>query len=239
MTTKLILFGAVPFKDCEGSIAQRRRKKNAITEPIDELLMLQVASEAAEAIQFVLGPRHRSQSFSSTNRSSVQCPPNTPINKFSFDFENDADNEDSSDEASKRKEASQEKTLKRKRLCSFSGAAPNIRRVPNKKSSPAPKDTLAKTQTKNLPQKMTNDVTDGSIVSRLSFYSEVQKAVGSNKEILPEEQWRNLGGQLRKIADRFAGKSGTSKAVSTEVLPNKVWSAILSFVFWKLIRGWK
>ena len=258
MAMDLMLYGAIPFNYPEGSLADRRRRKQGTTVGVDEMVMLQVASEAAEAIQFVLGPRHRSGSFSSPSPSyripdiKMKCPPNTPNSKFAFDFdqtENDADcsESDSStddEEFLKPNCKNENMTRKRRRLCSFSNAAPVTRRVPNKKKideTTARKilsTTSKKDHMKQKPTPSPKDVTDGSIVSRLSFYSEVQKAV-NKKEELPEDKWKNLGKSLRAIADKFGNKQGTSNAMSTDVLPNGVWSAVISYVFWKFIRGWK
>ena len=257
----LMLYGAVPFNYPEGSLAERRRRKQGTTMGVDEMVMLQVASEAAEAIQFVLGPRHRSNSFSSPSPSyripemKMKCPPNTPTSKFTFDFdqtENDADcsgNDSSSDEEtySKSNCKNENMTRKRRRLCSFSNSAPVTRRVPNKKKideTTARKILSTSSKKDHAKQKPTlspKDVTDGSIVSRLSFYSEVQKAVNNQTE-LPEDKWKNLGRSLRTIADKFGNRqtsTSASKDISPATLPNGVWSAVFSYVFWKFIRGFK
>jgi len=252
----LMLYGAIPFNYPEGSLADRRRRKNG---RVDEMVMMQVATEAADAIQFVLGPRHRSSSFSSPSPSyripdmNTKCPPNTPINKFTFDFEQTANDADCSESDTTTDDEgflkaickNENMTRKRRRLCSFSNSSPVTRRVPNKKKideTEARKillTTSKKDCMKQKPPPFQKDVADSSIVSRLSFYSEVQEAIDNNNEKLPEEKWKKLGKSLRAIADKFGNKQGTSKEMPTDLLPNGVWSAVISYVFWKFIRGWK
>ena len=59
-----------------------------------------------------------------------------------------------------------------------------------------------------------------------------------------EKKWRKLGKSLRAIAYRFGGMSSgsqipPSKKISVDALPRGVWSAIITFVFWKLFKGLK
>jgi len=251
----LLLYGAIPFNYPKDSLADRRRRKNG---RVDEEVMMQVATEAADAIQFVLGPRHRSSSFSAPSPSyripdiKTKCPPNTPIDNFAFDFEqiaNDADCSESEtttdDEGLSKSVCKNENTTrKRRRLCSFSNSTPVSRRVPNKKKYDEPRarkdsSTSSSKDCKKQPSLLDNDLTDGSFVSRLSFYSGVQEVVDKNNEKIPIEKWKRLGKSLRNIADKFGKTQGTSKEISPDVLPNGVWSAVISYVLWKLIRGWK
>ena len=93
---ELMLYGAVPFNLPEDSLAGRRSRKSGAmpeTTSLDRLVMLQVANEAAEAIQFILGPNHRptpaaSPAYRTPELKSYRCPPNTPNhhNMTSFDF---------------------------------------------------------------------------------------------------------------------------------------------------------
>merc|ERR1711971_1071030 len=103
-------------------------------------------------------PVHRpspvsSQSFTVLNREAeLRVPPNTPIivGEFVFpeivplnveDSGNDADESDVNEDSSEDKPREEkcllnENNRKRRRVVSFSGARPQLRRVPNKKAAP-------------------------------------------------------------------------------------------------------
>jgi len=269
----LLLYGAVPFNLPEDSIVARRRRKTGIGpqnqagDPqlsLDQTMMLAVATEAAEAIQFILGPRHRSRHTSASPQyrnpelKSYRCPPNTPARKISaFDFDisgieaDRSESESSTDDDNKSRMEETKKssvTRKRRRLVSFSEAAPTSRRVPHKK--PAEKKSVRKinSRQKNSSSNPSSDLTDGATISKLSFFSAVQKVVNESDEEIPEKKWKNLGKSLRAIADRFGGDSHGKQTqrcknitmdTPWDALPNGMWSAVLTYVFWKLVRGWK
>ena len=98
------------------------------------------------------------------------------------------------------------------------------------------------------------DLTNGSLLSRLHFMAQVQATMGDGEparkgeqeqeQEQEEKEWRKLGKSLRAIADRLGGESlrsfgQGSKEISMEALPSRVWSTLNSYVFWKLIEGFK
>merc|ERR1712113_45741 len=138
---------------------------------------------------------------------------------------------------------------KRRRLVSFSDSSASSRRVAHKKVADenSGRKILAR---KKHPNNSTNTsrLTDGDIVApRLSFFAEVQKAVSEDVDDVVEQKWRKLGKSLRAIADRFATSNNTTsdhnkmqspiKMKSFDSLPNGIWSAVLTYVFWKIIKG--
>ena len=263
---ELMLYGAVPFNLPEDSLAARRARKSSRAMPesmsLDRLVMLQVANEAAEAIQFILGPNHRprpvaSPAYRNPELKSYRCPPNTPNHKMtSFDFAaTDADcsdlstDEDDEFEGNRRNEDS---SRKRRRLVSFSDSSASSRRVAHKKATDEKsgrKILARKKQENNLPAQTTSLMTDDDTVApRLNFFAEVQRAVGEDIDEVAEQNWRKLGKSLRAIADRFGTsnnptsrrkKQTPTSFKSIDSLPNGIWSAVISFVFWKIIKGYQ
>ena len=263
---ELMLYGAVPFNLPEDSLAARRGRKSSGAMPetmsLDRLVMLQVANEAAEAIQFILGPNHRarpaaSPAYRNPELKSCRCPPNTPNHKMTtFDFAaTDADcsdlstDEDNALEGSRRKEDS---SRKRRRLVSFSDSSASSRRVAHKKvtdEKSGRKILARKKQPNNSTPPATSLMTDDdTVVPRLNFFAEVQRAVGEDMDEVAEQNWRKLGKSLRAIADRFGTtnnqtarhkKQSPTSFNSIDSLPNGIWSAVISFVFWKIIKGYQ
>ena len=253
----LMLYGAVPFNFTDDSIAARRGRKTEVQPELslDQVLMLEVANEAADAIQFMLGPRHRarhtstSPSYRNPEIKSYRCPPNTPVHKLSFDFTaTDADCSDSETSAEEGQDSrpgiSNQSNRKRRRLVSFSSSAPDTRRVPHKK----PTDNNSGRKIFSRKKKWSAlgsgpDLTDGAILPSLNFFAEIQKAAGDCAEEAMEQRWRKLGKSLRAIADRFSGvglrKRRQAKEISLDALPNSLWSVIVSYVFWKLIKEFR
>ena len=266
----LMLYGAVPFNLPDDSLAARRARKNGANLEqqrlsLDQLVMLQVANEAAEAIQFILGPSHRprpaaspSPSYRNPELKSYRCPPNTPSHHSagtSFDFTaTDADCSDLStddDEVDSKPSSRNQNSSsrKRRRLVSFSDSSASSRRVAHKKVTDenSGRKILAR---KKHPNNSTNAsclTDDDRMAPRLSFFAEVQKAVGEDVDDVVEQKWRKLGKSLRAIADRFATSNNTTsdhnkmqspiKMKSFDSLPNGIWSAVLTYVFWKIIKG--
>ena len=270
----LMLYGAVPFNLPDNSLASRRARKNGANVEqqrlsLDQLVMLQVANEAAEAIQFILGPSHRprpaaspspSPSYRNPELKSYRCPPNTPSHHSagtSFDFTaTDADcsdlstDDDEVDSKPSSRNQNNSSARKRRRLVSFSDSSASSRRVAHKKVADENSGSRKILARKKHPNNSTNTsrLTDGDIVApRLSFFAEVQKAVGEDVDDVVEQKWRKLGKSLRAIADRFATSNNTTsdhnkmqspiKMNSFDSLPNGIWSAVLTFVFWKIIKG--
>jgi hypothetical protein len=255
----LMLYGAVPFAFPDDTIAGRRARRTGGRADLSlEQVTRLVASEAAEAIQFMLGPRHRERSNSASSPTypnpelkSYRCPPNSPTDKFNFDFAaTDADAEESEsatdDEVDGQKADSRnEDSRKRRRVVSFSGSAPAARRVPHKK----PTDDRAgrKILSRKKPDRPASDQTDSrTVLPRLNFFAEVQKAAGNvTEDEVSEQKWRDLGKSLRAIADRFGGLAPApmgrrrQKELTVDSLPNGLWSAVISYVFWKMVRGLK
>ena len=253
----LMLYGAVPFNIPDGSIAARRaRKTGAHTElTLDQLVMLHIANDAEEAIQFMLGPRHQvrntsaSPSYRNPEITSYRCAPNTPVQTLSFDFaatDGDCSESETSveDEQDLRSGARSESGRKRRRLVSFSCSAPHTRRVPHKKLNDERCDRKILSCKKLSPAPSSGpDLTDCTTLPRLNFFAEVQKAAGDGAEEATEHTWRSLGKSLRAIADRSSeavqGNRRRAKEISLEDLPNGVWSAVITYVFWKFIKGLK
>lgn len=262
----LLLYGAVPFNFPEDSIASRRRRKTGAmpqtgADPqlsLDQTVMLAVATEAAEAIQFMLGPRHRARQTSASpqyRNPELKCyrgPPNTPAHKLSFDFDisgTDADRSESEsstdDESDSRMEETKKAnmTRKRRRMVSFSDSAPNTRRVPHKKQTDEQSSRKIHSRKKKSSSIPSSDLTDGAVIPRLDFLSAVQKAVSESGDEVTEQKWKNLGKSLRTIADKFGGvstgKQARAKEITLDSLPNGMWSAVITYVFWKLVKGWK
>ena len=88
-----------------------------------------------------------------------------------------------------------------------------------------------------------------SLNKHLSLLSNIQK----KSELTPEEKWIQLGKELRNIADKHEGRQrrctnggGKRETDLTEIevlrdsiqstMPKGVWSAVISFVFWKLFN---
>ena len=232
MVTQLLTFGAVPFNMPADSIANRRRRKNSATPEIQELSRM-VAGDTAEAINFILGPNYRPGPSSSLTspvyilpEKMVRCPPNTPENKNTFDFDsaNDADCSSADDEEVR---CVKNKNRKRKRLISFSNSAASTRRVPHKKT--------ASETTETAPL--------DSIVPRLHFYQDVQEVVRDDVVDMTEtdeEKWRRMGQSLRNIADNFGqSQADSSSRDCLDMIPNGVWAAVFKYVFWKFFKGFK
>ena len=268
----LMLYGAVPFNLPDDSLAARRARKNGANLEqqrlsLDQLVMLQVANEAAEAIQFILGPSHRprpaasqspSPSYRNPELKSYRCPPNTPSHHSagtSFDFTaTDADCSDLStddDEVDSKPSSRNQNTSsrKRRRLVSFSDSSASSRRVAHKKVADenSSRKILARKKHPNNSTNASRLTDDDKVAPRLSFFAEVQKAVGEDVDDVVEQKWRKLGKSLRAIADRFATSNNTTsdhnkmqspiKMNSFDSLPNGIWSAVLTYVFWKIIKG--
>ena len=266
----LMLYGAVPFNLPHNSLAGRRARKNGANLEqqrlsLDQVVMLQVANEAAEAIQFILGPSHRprpatspSPSYRNPELKSYRCPPNTPSHHSagtSFDFTaTDADCSDLStdDDEVDFKPSSRNQnssSRKRRRLVSFSDSSASSRRVAHKKVADenSSRKILARKKHPNNSTNASRLTDDDKVAPRLSFFAEVQKAVGEDVDDVVEQKWRKLGKSLRAIADRFATSNNTTsdhnkmqspiKVNSFDSLPNGIWSAVLTFVFWKIIKG--
>ena len=270
----LMLYGAVPFNLPHNSLAGRRTRKNGANleqqrlSP-DQLVMLQVANEAAEAIQFILGPSHRpirpaaspspSPSYRNPELKSYRCPPNTPSHHSagtSFDFTaTDADcsdlstDDDEVDSKPSSRNQNSSSTRKRRRLVSFSDSSASSRRVAHKKVADenSSRKILARKKHPNNSTNASRLTDDDRMAPRLSFFAEVQKAVGEDVDDVVEQKWRKLGKSLRAIADRFATSNNTTsdhnkmqsptKMNSFDSLPNGIWSAVLTYVFWKIIKG--
>ena len=283
----LMLYGAVPFNLPDDSLAARRARKNGANLEqqrlsLDQLVMLQVANEAAEAIQFILGPSHRprpaatpspSPSYRNPELKSYHCPPNTPSHHSagtSFDFTaTDADCSDLStddDEVDSKPSSRNQNSSsrKRRRLVSFSDSSASSRRVAHKKVADensgrkifahkkvadenSSRKILARKKHPNNSTNASRLTDDDRMAPRLSFFAEVQKAVGEDVDDVVEQKWRKLGKSLRAIADRFATSNNTTsdhnkmqspiKMNSFDSLPNGIWSAVLTYVFWKIIKG--
>ena len=266
----LMLYGAVPFNLPDDSLAARRARKNGANLEqqrlsLDQLVMLQVANEAAEAIQFILGPSHRprpaaspSPSYRNPELKSYRCPPNTPSHHSagtSFDFTaTDADCSDLStddDEVDSKPSSRNQNSSsrKRRRLVSFSDSSASSRRVAHKKVADenSSRKILARKKHPNNSTNASRLTDDDRMAPRLSFFAEVQKAVGEDVDDVVEQKWRKLGKSLRAIADRFATSNNTTsdhnkmqspiKMNSFGSLPNGIWSAVLTYVFWKIIKG--
>ena len=297
MAVPLLMVGAVPFNPPSDSLAGRRQRRNMnIGENIDtEQMILDMVTEAAEAVQFVLGPRHRMRSNSTSSRrytvNSAQvkmtAPPNTPNNKISFTYPNivingTAVSDNDADESSCDENGEQEvtnnrpatSTRKRRRLTSFSGTKSELRRVPHKKIATTETVDTDTTEATHLDTADTNhdtvdtaytvgtdhDTVDAatatlaapstshrSLNKHLSLLSNIQK----KSELTPEEKWIQLGKELRNIADKFERGQQLNKGVSKykdmaeievlrdniqSIMPKGVWSAIISFVFWKIFN---
>ena len=268
----LMLYGAVPFNLPDDSLAARRARKNGANLEqqrlsLDQAVMLHVANEAAEAIQFILGPSHRprpatspSPSYRNPELKSYRCPPNTPSHHSagtSFDFTaTDADcselstDDDEVDSKPSSRNQNNSSARKRRRLVSFSDSSASSRRVAHKKVADENSGIRKILARKKHPNNSTNAscLTDDDMVApRLSFFAEVQKAVGEDVDDVVEQKWRKLGKSLRAIADRFATSNNTTsdhnkmqspiKMNSFDSLPNGIWSAVLTYVFWKIIKG--
>jgi len=268
MAVPLLLTAAVPF-----CLPAQEEDQSGL----DELnLYLSIVEEASSAVQFVLGPRHRSRAtispaFTVVNPEAKlrapRTPPNSPNTNQSFVFpdiihmEDDANDADQSDDSSDEKQKEENIVLdnrKRKRIGSFSGAKPHLRRVPNKKVAPkniiAPPPSFA-----NTSQLPSQDVTDSSplktipssdtlllasplssersnLKEHLSRLSNFQKEA----EETSEETWSDLGKELRAIADKFEQRKMDKVTAKKEMgvlrdslesfMPNSVWA----FIFWKL-----
>ena len=241
MALTLLTCGAVPFNLPVNSnnIAKRRQRKNGAGVYPEQLQynpeeMVRLAT--VDAVQFVIGPNYRPGVSSPTYRipqKMIKCPPNTPNNAMSFEFDlgTEADCSASEEES---ENLSKKKNRKRRRLCSFSNSTPSSRRVPNKKK--------ADTQDHQTQTEMSQDLPDHlDIVPRLTFYQDVQKAADPESITLEDqERWRKLGSSLRNIADKFEQQNGVtiSKDV-TDIVPNGVWTAVLKYIFWKIIKGMK
>ena len=252
--TDLLLYTAVPFNYPADSIAARRGRKAVpgVGVTLEQQVMLQVAAEAAQAIHFLLGPGHRprptpaSPAYTNPELKSCRCPPNTPTAKTSFDFSaTDADVESSDDdEEEKGDKRNEDSSRKRRRLVSFSDSAAGSRRVPHKKLTDDKSGRKILTRKKPASRAVGGrDLTDGAVMPRLNFFAEVQAAAGVDDHEVVEQRWRNLGKSLRAIADRFAGsskaKTSSAKKVNMDALPNGVWSAVISYVLWKILKGLK
>ena len=271
---ELMLYGAVPFNLPDDSLAARRsRKSGAMSETtsLDRLVMLQVATEAAEAIQFILGPNHRarpaaSPAYRNPELKSYRCPPNTPTDQHkttSFDFaatdadcsdlSTDDDEEEKFEGSSLRKE---ESSRKRRRLLSFSDSSASSRRVAHKRATDekSGRKMLARKKQENIStpppsaQTASQMTDDETVVPRLNFFAEVQRAVGEDIDEAAAQSWRKLGKSLRVIADRFGTtnnptssrkKQSPTSFKSIDSLPNGIWSAVISYVFWKIIKGYQ
>lgn len=260
---ELMLYGAVPFNLPDDSLAARRaRKSGSVPETmmsLDRLVMFQVANEAAEAIQFILGPNHRarpeaSPAYRNPELKSYRCPPNTPNHKMaSFDFAaTDADCSDLStddDDEFEGRRRNEESSRKRRRLVSFSDSSASSRRVAHKKATDEKsgrKILARKKKENNSAQTLMTD--DDIVAPRLNFFAEVQRAAGEDIDEAAEQNWRKLGKSLRAIADRFGTSNNQTSAhkkqdptnfKSIDSLPNGIWSAVISYVFWKIIKGYQ
>ena len=263
---ELMLYGAMPFNLPEDSLAGRRARKSVTTPErmsLDRLVMLQVANEAAEAIQFILGPNHRprpaaSPSYRNPELKSYRCPPNTPNQLTSFDFAaTDADCSDlSTDDAAELDQSTrkQDSSRKRRRLVSFSDSSASCRRVAHKKPTDEKSGRKIISRKKQQNNSTTSTPTtslmtdDDTVAPRLNFFAEVQRAVGEDMDEVVEQNWKKLGKSLRAIADRFGTtsnatfphkKQSRANLKSIDALPNGIWSAVISFVFWKIIKGYQ
>jgi len=171
MAVPLLLTAAVPF-------CLPQQEDEELVDGVE--LYMAIVQEAASAVQFVLGPGHRPRAEQELNTTFtvlnpeaklMRAPPNTPNTKETFVFPdvvcveedeaNDADHsEDSSDEKTKEENVVLE-NRKRRRLGSWSGSRPQLRRVPHKKATPvniiAPPLSFA-----NPTHNQSEDVTDSS-----------------------------------------------------------------------------
>ena len=234
MAGSLLLCAAVPFNLPPDSLGARRlrRKDVPVTEDTgQQLVMAAVAAEAAEAVQFVLGPRHRhpgpgllppSPTYTLAKLGGARCPPNTPLASASFTFDLGAEADCEEDEE---KKIPEKKNRKRRRLCSFSTSSPATRRVPHKKP-------VAEPSKSGLP----TPLRDSGIIPKMQFYKEVQEAAADTEDGVKEEKWRNLGASLRNIADMFGERRDKELSLGigdSDILPDGVWAAVLKYVFWK------
>ena len=232
MAGSLLLCAAVPFNLPADSLGARRlrRKEVLVTEDTrQQLVMAAVAAEAAEAVQFVLGPRHRhpapslppSPTYTLGKLGGARCPPNTPLDTttFTFDLGEEADCEEDEEE-----KIPEKKNRKRRRLCSFSTSSPATRRVPHKKP-------VAEPSNPGLP----TPLRDSGIIPKMQFYKEVQEAVADTEDgVKDEEKWRKLGASLRNIADMFGDRRDKELGLgNADILPDGVLAAVLKYVFWK------
>lgn len=242
MAVPLLMIGAVPFNLPRDSIASRRQRKIDNLDP-QQMMVAQMVSQAVDAVQFVLGPRHRpaptlpSSPTYKLPEKMIRCPPNTPDTKLSFDFDpgNEAD-ADSSEAEDKNKPSL--KIRKRKRVCSFSKASASSRRVPHKKP------TVTQSTQTDEHHRGQDDIPDHSAaLPRLQFYQDVQTAANINDQGVDEEKWKRLGSSLRTIADSLGHgyqQSGKKEQPSgTELMSDSVLSAVFKLLFWKFIRSFK
>jgi len=275
----LLQVGAVPFQMSRDGVGERRR--NSSLSQTDEMMM-RVVAEAAQAVQFILGPGHRqtpvsSQSFTVLNpEAKMTVPPNTPViaGEFIFpeivplnveDSGNDADESDLNEDSSEDKPREEkcllnENNRKRRRVVSFSGARPQLRRVPNKKVAPeniiAPPSSFANS---SPPSSFANSSPQESIDSTDNVTPCVQlrersKEKQEDVEHNQQEKWSKLGKELRNIADKFEKqrllnpKSNQNidveeiqvlKKSLQSLMPKSLWSAILGLVFWRLFDKFK
>ena len=218
---------AVPF-----TTTGRAGLREPAPDPLQPLLQRLLAAEAAQAVEFVLGPRYRPDP-PAVSLALPRCPPNSPTTATSFTFEQGWEADCSSQE----EEEETGRGRKRRRLCSFSSTAPAARRVPHKKQVD---ERTARMILSGSRRNAGSDLLDGAATSRLQFYSTVQRAAGEPGTAVAQESWACLGRNLRQIADKFGGKRGSAeKAASERILSNGVWSAVLTYFFWKLVRGFQ
>ena len=236
MAVPLLMVGAVPFNLPRESIASRRQKIPPQLDP-QQVLLAQVVAEAADAVQFILGPQHRSGTSSSSpsyrlplEKMTPGPPPNTPHTKLQFEFD-PGHEADCSDEEVENKTV--DKTRKRRRVCSFSNSTPSSRRVPNKK----PATVSQETQTETV---VSSSLDHSSIVPRLHFYQEIQTV--ADRTGVDEDRWKKIGASLRNIADRLGHHHQRNKKnvlVETDPLPGGIWMTVFKYFFWKFCQSFK
>ena len=232
MTLTLLLCGAVPIGTEKPPLPNRKgssREEFINTLAWETIQMIltpttppnsPTATAQASTFTFPASPQEVSTRLQQKPRKStktVTAASSSPLPAKLSDG-NDADESEAEDQPEVRR--------KRVRVSSFSGAAPNLRRVPHKKK----KDVVAPA-TSSADDKAAVASVDTTDMSRLSYQD--------------PEVWRRIGTELKTIAAKFSRNGGDSGTVVTtggkrfggggEMSKNVVTIAI-NILIWKLMK---
>ena len=209
MTLTLLVCGAVPIQG-----GDQPSRKGATEEFLNIV--------AWETLQMILTP-------------APVTPPNSPTSSSTFTFPAPAEEVSTRLQKPSRAKASSTKLVpedgndadeseaeelepvprrKRTRVCSFSGSAPNLRRVPNKKTKEVVKQEDSSTE--DLKSVDTTDLC----------------------RVTPEV-WKNVGSELKAIAEKFSRNGGVAsfkRSVGGNEISKNVVTIAINIFIWKLMK---
>ena len=229
MTLTLLLCGAVPIGTEQQPLSNRKGSSreefiNTLAWETIQMILTPTtppnspSASTASTFTFPASPQEvstRLQQKPKKSTKSVAAASSAPPAKLSDG--NDADESEAEDQPEVRR--------KRVRVSSFSGAAPNLRRVPHKKKKEvvAPATTFA-------DDKAAVASVDTTDMSRLSYQD--------------PEVWRRIGTELKTIAAKFSRNGGDSGTVVPTVgkrfgggeMSKNVVTIAINILIWKLMK---